>query len=95
MTTFRDDNDSAFQSHIDGLTHSSISTKLSVIEALETQLLTEQTALETQRAQLHKHKQKVADLTKDLTSIQSGEEYTVSQGVEVRVTQPHPVSRFM
>ena len=69
MTTFRDDDDSAFQTHIDGLSHSSISTKLSAIEALETQLQTEQTALETQRAQLHKHKQKVADLTKDLTSI--------------------------
>ena len=44
MTTFRDDDDSAFQTHIDGLTHSSISTKLSVIEALETQLQSEQRA---------------------------------------------------
>ena len=80
MTTFRDDNDAAFQTHIDGLTHSSISTKLSVIETLETQLQTEQTALETQRAQLHKHKQLVSDLTTDLKTITSGQEYTVSGG---------------
>ena len=80
MTAFRDDNDATFQTHIDGLTHSSISTKLSVIESLETQLQTEQTSIETQRAQLHRHKEKVAELTKDLTSIQAGEEYTVSQG---------------
>ena len=78
MTTFRDDNDSAFQTHIDGLSHTSISTKLSVIQTLEAQLEVEQTALETQRAQLHKHKQKIADLTTDLQTITSGQEYTVS-----------------
>ena len=66
MTTFRDDDDTEFQTYIDGLSHSSISTKLGVIETLQTQLQTEQTALEAQRAQLHKHKQKIADLTADL-----------------------------
>ena len=75
MTSFKDDDDSTFQAHIDGLTHSSISTKLGVIETLETQLQSEQTAVEAQRAQLH-----IADLTSDLKSIQSGEEYTVSGG---------------
>ena len=62
MTTFRDNNDSEFQTYIDGLSHSSISSKLGVIETLETQLQTEQTAIEAQRAQLHKHKQLVANL---------------------------------
>ena len=51
MTSYRDDTDSEFQTHIDGLTHSSISTKLSVIEVLEGELASEQTAIEAQRAQ--------------------------------------------
>ena len=49
MTTFRDNDDSEFQTYINGLTHSSISSKLGVIETLETQLQTEQTAIEAQR----------------------------------------------
>ena len=73
MTTFRDDNDGEFQTYIDGLAHTSISTKLGVIQTLETQLQTEQTAIESQRAQLHKHKQLVANLTEDLKTITSGQ----------------------
>ena len=80
MTTHRDSNDSAFQTHIDGLTHSSISTKLTVIETLNAQLVVEQTALEAQRSQLHKHKQKVLELTDGLKQVQTGEEYTVEGG---------------
>ena len=80
MTSHKDDNDSTFQATIDGLTHSSIPTKLAVIESLDADLLSESTALETQRAQLHKHKQKIAGLVSDLQSIQSGVEYTIESG---------------
>ena len=55
MTSHRDDDDSEFQATIDGLSHTSITTKLSVIESLDSDLLAESTALEAQRAQLHKH----------------------------------------
>ena len=80
MTSHRDSNDSAFQTHIDGLSHSSITTKLSVIEALNAELVVEQTALEVQRSQLHKHKQLVLELTDGLKQVQTGEEYTVEGG---------------
>ena len=76
MTSHKDDDDSTFQATIDGLSHTSIPTKLSVIESLDADLLAESTALETQRSQLHKHKQKIAGLVSDLQSIQSGVEYT-------------------
>ena len=77
MTSHKDDDDSTFQATIDGLSHTSIPTKLSVIESLDADLLAESTALETQRSQLHKHKQKIAGLVSDLQSIQSGVEYTI------------------
>lgn len=80
MSSHRDDDDAAFQATIDGLTHTSITTKLSTIESLESDLATETAALELQREQLHKHKTKVAGLVSDLKSIQSGEEYTVEGG---------------
>ena len=80
MTSHRDDNDSQFQATIDALSHSSITTKLAIVESLETDLATEHTNLEAQRNQLHKHKQKIASLVSDLKSIQSGEEYTVDGG---------------
>ena len=80
MTSHRDDNDAQFQATIDALSHSSITTKLAVVESLESDLATEHTNLETQRNQLHRHKQKIASLVSDLKSIQSGEEYTVDGG---------------
>ena len=80
MTAHRNSNDAAFQTHIDGLSHSSISTKLTVIETLNAELVVEQTALEVQRSQLHKHKQLVLELTDGLKQVQTGEEYTVESG---------------
>lgn len=80
MTSHKDDNDGTFQATIDALSHTSIPTKLAVIESLDADLLAESTALETQRAQLHKHKQKIAGLVSDLQSIQSGVEYTIEGG---------------
>ena len=79
MTSHKDSTDTQFQATIDSLQHSSISSKLSIIESLESDLSSETTGLEVQRAQLHKHKQKIADLVSDLKSIQSGEEYTVDE----------------
>ena len=78
MTTHRDSDAATFQATIDALTHSSISTKLGVIDGLNDEIVVEQTALEAQRNRLHLHKQKIADLTTDLKGIQAGEEYTVS-----------------
>ena len=69
MTSHKDSTDTQFQATIDGLTHTSISTKLSIIESLDSDLSTETTGLEVQRAQLHKHKQKIADLVSDLKTI--------------------------
>ena len=80
MTSHRDSNDTQFQATIDALSHSSISTKLATIQSLNTQLVTEQTALDVQRANLHRHKQKIANISTDLATIQHGEEYTVSAG---------------
>ena len=80
MTTHRNDDDSTFQGTIDALSHTSIPTKLAVIESLDADLLAESTALEAKRAQLHKHKQKIAGLVSDLQSIQSGSEYTIENG---------------
>ena len=77
MTSHRDDSDTTFQQTIDGLQHTSITTKLSVIDDLNDELLVEQAALEVQRGQLYKHQQKISELTTDLQSIQAGEEYTV------------------
>ena len=80
MTTHRDSTTAQFQATIDALQHSSISTKLSVIDGLNDEIVVEQNALEAQRNRLHQHKQLVADLTTDLKGIQAGEEYTVSGG---------------
>lgn len=80
MSSHRDSNDSTFQAHIDALAHSNITTKLTKIVALNVDLTAESSALETQRSQLHKHKQKIATYRLDLETIQKGEEYTVSAG---------------
>ena len=80
MTSYRDSTASQFQTHIDSLVHSSITSKLSVIDDLNDELVVEQTALEAQRNQLHRHKQLVAELTTDLKGIQAGEEYTTAVG---------------
>ncbi len=80
MTSYRDSTQSQFQTHIDSLVHSSITSKLSVIDDLNDELVVEQTALEAQRNQLHQHKQLVAELTTDLKGIQAGEEYTTAAG---------------
>jgi parallel beta-helix repeat protein len=80
MTTHRDSDDSVFQATIDALSHSSITTKLTKIQELNTELGVESTAIETQRGRLHKHKQKIATYKLDLETIQKGEEYTVSAG---------------
>ena len=80
MTTHRDSDTATFQATIDALTHSSISTKLGVIDGLNDELVVEQSALEAQRNRLHQHKQLVSVLTTDLKGIQAGEEYTVSGG---------------
>ena len=80
MTSHRDDDDSTFQSTIDALQHSSITTKLGVVDGLNDELEVEQAALEIQRAQLHKHRQAVKTITANLKTTQSAEEYTVSGG---------------
>ena len=59
MTSHRTATDSEFQSTIDALQHSSISTKLAQIEIINGQLNAEQGTVESERSQLHKHKQKV------------------------------------
>ena len=95
MTSHRDSTDTQFQAAIDGLSHTSIPTKLAVIESLDADLLAESTALETQRNQLHKHKQKIAGLVSDLQSISSGVEYTVDEGGGGGSTDPLPPAKVV
>lgn len=81
MTSHRESAD--ISAVITALTHTNISTKKDALNVLKTALDSEQTLVDTERDNLHAHRQKVLSMISNLTSQQDGEEYTVldSQGV--------------
>ena len=71
MTTHRNTSDADFDTHLSGLSATSIDNKITSFTDVKTELDAEQSTLNNQRNQLRKHTQKVSDMLDDLNALKS------------------------